>query len=187
MRPCPFGVFQSPLTASIATCAKHFAGYGAAESGRDYATTNIPENELRNVYLPPFRSAVDAGVSSVMTSFSDLDGVPASANEFLITDILRGEWGFRGFVVSDWDSIRQLAVHGLTGGDRESAFAAASAGVDMEMAGTAYRDHLVRLVEDEDIGLDVVEHAVRRREVGRARRVHRVRPHAEVVDQQAVL
>ncbi len=118
-------------TGSIAACAKHFAGYGAVESGRDYATTNIPENELRNVYLRPFKAAVDAGVISVMTSFSDLDGVPATGNEFLLRQILRSEWKFDGFVVSDWDSIRQLRVHGLTSNDSESALEAIRAGVDI--------------------------------------------------------
>ncbi len=133
---------------TIAACAKHFVGYGAVESGRDYATTNIPENELRNVYLPPFKAAVDAGVSTLMTSFSDIDGVPATANEYLVKDILRGEWGFDGFVVSDWDSVRQLQIHGLTANDRESAYEAALAGVDMEMHGDAYAKHLAVLVEE---------------------------------------
>jgi len=86
---------------TIAACAKHFAGYGASESGRDYNTTNIPENELRNVYLPPFKAAIDAGVAALMTSFSDLNGVPASGNRFLLKQVLRDEWRFDGFVVSD--------------------------------------------------------------------------------------
>jgi beta-glucosidase len=132
----------------IAACAKHFAGYGASESGRDYNTTNIPENELRNVYLPPFKAAVDAGVASLMTSFSDLDGVPATANRFLLEQILREEWRSDALVVSDWDAIHQLAVHGFTEDDRHSAFEAVRAGVDMEMASTTYRDHLAALVRD---------------------------------------
>ena len=127
---------------SIAACGKHFAGYGAAESGRDYATTNIPENELRNVHLRPFRAAVDAGVNTLMTSFGDLDGVPATGNAFLMRQVLRDEWRFDGFVVSDWDSVRQLAVPGLTENDKASALAAAIAGVDMEMAGQSYIHHL---------------------------------------------
>ncbi|MCU0615493.1 MAG: glycoside hydrolase family 3 C-terminal domain-containing protein [Gemmatimonadaceae bacterium] len=133
---------------AIAACAKHFAAYGASESGRDYNSTNVPENELRNVYLPPFKAALDAGAASVMTSFSDLDGVPASANTFLLRDILREEWRSDAMVVSDWDSIRQLAVHGFTEDDRSSAFEAARAGVDLEMASTTYRDHLPSLVRD---------------------------------------
>ena len=146
--------------ASIAACAKHFAGYGASESGRDYATTNIPENELRNVYLPPFRAAVDEGVASLMTSFGDLDGVPASANEFLLRNILRKEWGFDGLVVSDWDSIRQLSIHGLTSNDYESAFESATAGVDMEMHGDAYLKHLAVLIEEGKVDAALVDEAV---------------------------
>ena len=145
---------------SIAACGKHFAGYGAAESGRDYATTNIPENELRNVYLPPFKAAVDAGVVSLMASFSDLDGIPATGNEFLMRQVLRDEWQYDGFVVSDWDSVRQLQIHGLTENDRESAFAAATAGVDMEMAGDAYVGHLAALVENGRVDIQVIDTAV---------------------------
>ena len=146
---------------TIAACAKHFAGYGAAESGRDYATTNIPENELRNVYLRPFRAAVEAGVATLMTSFSDLDGVPATANDFLLRQVLRDEWGFDGFVVSDWDSVRQLQIHGLTANDRESAMQAVSAGVDMEMHGDAYINHLEALVDSGEIDAELIDDAVR--------------------------
>jgi beta-glucosidase len=133
---------------NIAACAKHFAGYGASESGRDYNTTNIPENELRNVYLQPFRAAVDAGVATLMTSFSDLNGVPATGNRFLLQQVLRGEWQFEGFVVSDWASIQHLSVHGFTANDRESAFAALDAGVNMDMASRLYADHLEVLLEE---------------------------------------
>ncbi len=133
---------------SIAACAKHFAGYGASEAGRDYNTTNIPEGELRNVHLPPFEAAKDAGVATIMTSFSDLNGVPATANALLLDRILRREWGFDGFVVSDWESIPQLAVHGLTADSREAAFEAATAGCDMDMASGTYARHLEALVEE---------------------------------------
>lgn len=132
---------------AIAACAKHFAGYGAVEGGLDYATANIPENELRNVYLQPFKAAADAGAVTFMTSFSDLNGVPASGNEFLMRQVLRTEWGFGGFVVSDWESIKELTVHGFTANDSEAAFEAANAGVDMEMASSVYRDHLPALLE----------------------------------------
>ena len=145
---------------TIAACAKHFAGYGAAESGRDYATTNIPENELRNVHMRPFRAAVDAGVMTLMASFSDLNGVPASGNEFLMRQVLRDEWGFDGFVVSDWNSIHQLAVHGLTAGDRDSALAAATAGVDMDMSGGVYVSELAELVEEGALDVAVIDKAV---------------------------
>ena len=147
-------------TGAIASCAKHFAGYGAVESGRDYATTNIPETKLRNVYLRPFKAAVDAGVMTLMTSFSDLNGIPATANEFLLRQVLRDEWSFDGFVVSDWDSIRQLQVHGLTANNKESAYEAATAGVDMEMAGDAYGYHLAELVDDGRISVDAIDTAV---------------------------
>ncbi|MDX2184098.1 MAG: glycoside hydrolase family 3 N-terminal domain-containing protein [Gemmatimonadaceae bacterium] len=146
---------------AVAACAKHFVGYGASESGRDYNTTNIPENELRNVYLTPFHAAVQAGVASVMTSFSDIDGVPASANEFLLRQILRGEWGFGGVVVSDWESIRQLQIHGLTASDRDSAREAATAGVDIEMASTTYADHLAALVHSGEVPEATVDALVR--------------------------
>jgi beta-glucosidase len=142
---------------SLAACAKHFAGYGASESGRDYNTTNIPENELRNVHLPPFQAAIDAGCATVMTSFSDLDGVPATANSFLLRTVLREEWGFDGVVVSDWESIRQLEVHGLTSGDRDSAYEAAVAGVDVEMASTAYANHLAALIEEGRVPLAILD------------------------------
>lgn len=130
----------------IAACAKHFVGYGASESGRDYNTTNIAPRELRDVHLPPFEAAVRAGVASVMTSFSDLDGVPATANRELLQGVLRESWGFDGLVVSDWDSIRQLSVHGIASDDRDAALQAALAGVDMEMASETYAAHLESLV-----------------------------------------
>ncbi|MDX1482719.1 MAG: glycoside hydrolase family 3 N-terminal domain-containing protein, partial [Woeseiaceae bacterium] len=147
---------------SIAACAKHFAGYGAAEAGRDYAATYIPETELRNVHLRPFRAAAEAGVATFMTSFSDVNGVPATANEFLLRRILREEWGYQGPVVSDWDSVRQLRVHGLTENDRESAYAAVSAGVDVEMEGDAYCSHLAALLDEGRIDIAAIDAAVRR-------------------------
>ena len=147
---------------TIASCAKHFAGYGAAESGRDYATTSIPEIELRNVYLPPFKAAVDAGVCTFMPSFSELNGIPPTANRYLLRQVLREEWGFEGFVVSDWDSVRQLRIHGLTENDQESALAAFEAGTDMEMAGGAYVEHLAGLVIAGRIDLQLIDDAVAR-------------------------
>lgn len=146
---------------AILACAKHFAGYGESESGRDYGTTNIPENELRNVHFRPFKDAVDAGVVTFMASFGDLNGVPASGNEFLFSEVLRDEWQFEGFVVSDWDSIRQLSIHGLTANHKESAYAAVTAGLDMEMAGDAYIHHLVEMVESGDVPEATVNTAVR--------------------------
>ena len=147
-------------TGTIAATAKHFAGYGASESGRDYATTNVPPNEMRNVHLRPFKAAVDAGVTTLMTSFSDIDGVPGTANEYLLRQVLREEWDFGGFVVSDWDSIRQLQIHGLTASDRESAYEAITAGVDMEMHGDAYSSHLGALLKDKQIDEQLINDAV---------------------------
>ncbi len=145
---------------TIAACAKHFAGYGASEAGRDYNTTNIPENELRNVYLPPFKAAVDAGVATLMTSFSDLNGVPASGNRFLMQDILRDEWDFDGFVVSDWDSIDQLTDHGFAADGRDAARKAVTAGVNMEMVSRTYAQHLAQLVEDGEVGIERIDQLV---------------------------
>lgn len=145
---------------SIAACVKHFAGYGASESGRDYNITNIPENELRNVHLPPFKAAIDAGAATVMTSFSDLNGIPASANEFLLKQVLRNEWNFNGFVVSDWESVRILQTAGLTDGDKESAEAAINAGMDMEMASRTFADHIKSLLEENKISIEMIDKMV---------------------------
>jgi beta-glucosidase len=147
---------------TIAACAKHFAGYGAAEAGRDYAATYIPERELRNVYLPPFKAAAEAGAATFMTSFSDVNGVPATGNEFLLRQVLRDEWAYDGFVVSDWDSIRQLQVHGLTADRRESALLAVTAGVDMEMQGDAYISHLETMLDEGHIDIALIDAAVAR-------------------------
>lgn len=142
---------------TIAACAKHFAGYGACESGRDYNSTNVPENELRNVYLPPFKAAVDAGAATIMASFSDLNGVPTSGNRFLMTQILRDEWQYDGFVVSDWGSIEQLTVHGFTANETEAAYEAVTAGVNMEMASCVYANHLAQLLEQGRIGMQQLD------------------------------
>jgi beta-glucosidase len=147
---------------SIAACAKHFVGYGASESGRDYNTTNIPENELRNVYMPPFKAAADAGVSTFMTSFSDLNGVPVSGNKWLLNDILRTEWQYEGPVVSDWESITQLITHGFASDKQTAAFEACDAGVDMEMASDNYAQHLISLIENNKISIEQIDTMVSR-------------------------
>lgn len=146
---------------SIAACAKHFAGYGASESGRDYNFAGIPEIELRNVHLPPFKAAVDAGVATLMASFSDLNGVPASGNRFLMTTVLRDEWRFNGFVLSDWESIAQLKTHGFAADDKAAAFEAANAGIGMEMVSTTFRDRLPLLIAEGRISVRQVDAAVR--------------------------
>lgn len=145
---------------AVAACAKHFAGYGGVDAGRDYDTTNVPRNELRNVHLRPFRAAVEAGVLSLMTSFSEIDGMPCTANRFLLREVLREEWGFEGLVVSDWDSVRQLSIHGITADDREAAREAFTAGVDMEMSGDAYAHHLESLIETGEIEEALLDAAV---------------------------
>ncbi|HEX4048482.1 MAG TPA: glycoside hydrolase family 3 N-terminal domain-containing protein, partial [Elusimicrobiota bacterium] len=131
---------------SLAACAKHWVGYGAAEAGRDYSTTEISERTLREIYFPPFKAAVDAGALTFMSAFNDLDGVPASANAFTLTTVLRGEWGFTGFVVSDWDAVEQLIAHGIAADGAEAARRALTAGVDMEMDSRLYGAELPKLI-----------------------------------------
>jgi beta-glucosidase len=147
--------------ASIAACAKHYAGYGFSEAGRDYNTTYIPEPLLRDVVLKPFKAAKDAGAQTFMSAFNDLNGVPASANEFLIKEILRKEWGFDGFVVSDWGSVPELIAHGYAADDKDAAAKAINAGVDMEMATTTYYDNIKTLLEERKISQQEIDDAVR--------------------------
>lgn len=135
-------------TTSIAACAKHFVGYGAAEGGRDYNTANINDNELHNTYLKPFEKAVNAGVATFMTGFNELNGVPVSGNEYLLKEVLRTQWNFDGFVVSDWNSITEMVNHGYAANDKEAAEKAANAMLDMEMTSTAYQKHLKKLIEE---------------------------------------
>lgn len=146
---------------SIAACAKHFAGYGAAEGGRDYNTTSIPPRELRDIYLPPFKAAVDAGVRTFMSGFNEIDGVPATGNKHLLTDVLRKEWQFDGFVVSDWASTWEMINHGFAADEKEAAHRAIKAGVDMEMATTTYKDNIVALVEEGALNIEDIDQAVR--------------------------
>jgi len=146
---------------AIAACAKHFAGYGAAEGGRDYDTASIPEGLLRDVYLPPFKAAVDAGVATIMTSFNEINGVPSSGNTLLLRRILREEWGFKGLVVSDWESMPEMIDHGFCKDLRDVAVKSLTAGVDMEMQSTAYADHLDDLVKSGVLSQDLVDGAVR--------------------------
>jgi beta-glucosidase len=145
----------------VAACAKHYAGYGAAEAGRDYNSTFIPEIQLRDVYLPPFRAAIEAGVATVMTAFNAINGVPASGNEFTLRRILRNEWKFDGLVVSDYESIREMIQHGFAADAADAAAKAVRAGVDMEMVSTTYFDSLKKLVEEGRVPLAVIDEAVR--------------------------
>ncbi|WP_303317854.1 glycoside hydrolase family 3 N-terminal domain-containing protein [Flavivirga abyssicola] len=133
---------------SIAACAKHYIGYGAVIGGRDYNTTIIPEPLLRNVYLPPFQSALDAGAATVMTSFNEINGIPATGNEFLLKNVLRDELNFDGFVVSDWDSVIEMIAHGYAKDEKQAGELAANAGMDMEMTSRAYEYHLKDLIKE---------------------------------------
>ncbi|PWU08981.1 MAG: glycosyl hydrolase [Terriglobia bacterium] len=146
---------------SLAACAKHFAGYGAAEAGRDYNSVWLPEILLREVYFPPFHAARLAGVASFMTAFNALNGVPATGNRFLLRDILRGEWNYDGVVVSDYEAVPEMVRHGYARDDRDAATKALTAGVDMEMVSTSYVDRLKQLVESGSIGMNLIDAAVR--------------------------
>ena len=146
---------------SVAACVKHYAGYGAAEAGRDYNSAWIPEGLLRDVYLPPFYAALEAGAASLMTAFHTLNGVPATGSPFLLRQILRGEWKFNGLVVSDYEAITEMVPHGYVASDRDAARAALRAGVDMEMVSTSYHDHLKSLVADGEVPMEWIDEAVR--------------------------
>lgn len=146
---------------SIAACVKHFFGYGAAEGGRDYNSTNIPERLLRNVYLVPFQKAIEAGAATVMTSFNDNDGIPASANDFMLKQVLRNEWDFKGFVVSDWASVAEMVVHGFAADNKDAARLSAKAGLDMEMATGLYLQYLPELVKEGKVPVAVIDAAVK--------------------------
>jgi beta-glucosidase len=146
----------------VVACAKHWVAYGATEGGRDYNTTNVSERSLREVYFPPFKAAVDAGVGTFMSAFNDLDGIPSSANRFTLTDVLRGEWKFDGFVVSDYTSVEELIKHGLAANGAEAAREALNAGVDMEMVSRLYNKHGSELVREGKLSERTIDEAVRR-------------------------
>jgi len=146
----------------ILACVKHFAGYGAAEGGRDYDSSDISDEQLWNVYLPPFEAAVRAGAGSLMSAYMDLNGVPATGNRWLLHDVLRETWGFQGFVVSDWESIRNLTTHGFASGPEDAAVRAVNAGVDMEMTSGLYRDNLPVAVKKGLVKQATIDAAVRR-------------------------
>jgi beta-glucosidase len=151
---------QEGVPYGIAACVKHFAGYGAAIGGRDYAETPIPERELRDIYLRAYEAGSKAGAMTFMCAFNDLDGVPCSGSKFLLTDVLRGEWGFDGMVVSDWQSVGELTRHGFAADEREAAKRAIDAGVDMEMVSHAYIDNLKNLVEKGEVSMATIDERV---------------------------
>lgn len=148
-------------TIDMAACVKHFAGYAASEGGRDYNTTWIPEVQLRETYLPPFKAAVDAGSATIMCSFNDLNGVPASANRHLNVDILRGEWGYSGMLVSDWASSANMIAHGNCADLREATVLSINAQMEMDMEGHGYPWHLKELVESGKVSEKQLDACVR--------------------------
>ncbi|MGO4816794.1 beta-glucosidase BglX [Flavobacterium sp. W22_SRS_FP1] len=149
-------------TNTILACAKHFAGYAFAEAGKEYNTVDVSETVLQNIIFPPFKAAVDAGVSTFMNSFSQLNGIPATGNNYLQRQILKGDWKFNGFVVSDWGSIKELVNHGFAKDSKQAAEIAINAGSDMDMESSAYVNHLVSLVQEGKVKESVVDDAVKR-------------------------
>jgi beta-glucosidase len=147
---------------SIVACVKHYAAYGAAEGGRDYNTVDISEQTLRDVYLPPFKAALDAGAGTFMASFNEINGVPSSGSKFLLTTVLRDEWKFDGFVVSDWGSIGEMIPHGYAANPGHAAELALNAGLDMDMESHAFRDSLASLIAQKRVTMATLDESVRR-------------------------
>ena len=149
------------LTTLLAT-GKHLAAYGAAESGRDYNPAELSEHTLRNVYLPPYQAALEAGVATFMASFNEINGVPATADRWLMTEVLRNEWGFKGFVVSDYTGVNELVPHGVAKDEKHAAELAVNAGVDMDMTGATYIKYLTESVKEGKVAEKSIDTAVRR-------------------------
>ena len=147
---------------SLIACAKHFAAYGGAEAGRDYNTVDMSERTLREIYLPPYKAAVDAGVWTLMSSFNEIGGVPSTANHWLMTDVLRNEWGFKGLVVSDYTAVLELMNHRIAKDSTEAGIAALSAGVDIDMVSRIYADKLADAVRSKKLPEEIVNESVRR-------------------------
>ena len=149
-------------TDAVMACAKHFAAYGAAIGGRDYNSVDMSLRTLWEVYLPPFRAAEEAGAATFMNSFNDLNGIPATGNRYLQREILKGDWGFRGFVVSDWGSVGEMIAHGYAKDHYEAAYDAVTAGCDMDMESRSYITQLSKLVRDGKVSMALIDDAVRR-------------------------
>lgn len=145
---------------TMMACAKHFAAYGAAEAGRDYNTVELSNRTLEDIYLPPFLATVEANVATFMASFNDIDGVPATANKYLLTNVLRDQWGFRGFVVTDYTGANELVPHGVAKDEAEAAVLAANAGIDMEMTGAVFIKYLKEAVEKGRVSENTINRAV---------------------------
>jgi beta-glucosidase len=149
-------------TNAVMACAKHFAAYGAATGGRDYNSVDMSDRMLWETYLPPFKAAADARVATFMNSFNDINGVPATGNKVIQRDILKGKWGFGGFIVSDWGSVGEMINHGNVANEYEAAMVAANAGCDMDMESRCYKNNLVQLVKDGKVSETYIDEAVRR-------------------------
>lgn len=147
---------------TILACVKHFALYGAVEAGRDYNVVDMSRRRMMQDYLPPYKSAVDAGVATVMTSFNEVDGIPATGNKWLMTELLRKQWGFKGFVVTDYTAINEMINHGVPKDEYEAAALALNAGVDMDMQGSVFATQLKKLLQDKKITLQLINDAVYR-------------------------
>jgi beta-glucosidase len=147
---------------SVMACAKHFAAYGAAIGGRDYNSVEMCDRTLWETYLPPFKAALDAGAATFMNSFNDINGIPSTGNKYIQRDILKGHWNFSGFVVSDWTSISEMIAHGYSLDKKDAAYSAITAGSDMDMESSAYRDNLAQLVREGKVPESLVNDAVRR-------------------------
>lgn len=149
-------------TDAIMACAKHFAAYGAAIGGRDYNSVDMSDRTLLETYLPPFQAACDAGVATFMNSFNDINGIPATANAYIQRQLLKGKWGFKGFVVSDWGSIGEMISHGYAKDSKDAARLALNAGSDMDMESRCYTPHLPELVKEGKVSLALIDDAVKR-------------------------
>lgn len=147
---------------ALIACAKHFAAYGAPQAGRDYAPVDMSVSTLAEVYLPPFKACVDAGVQTFMASFNDINGIPATGNKWLLTDLLRNRWGFKGFVVSDWNGVVQLKTQAVVEDEKEAAVLALNSGLDMDMTDGLYNAHIAQAVEDNSVSVETIDTAVRR-------------------------
>lgn len=155
--------YQGDLSENnIIACAKHYAGYGGAEGGRDYNTVDFSERTFRDIYLPPFKAAVDAGVQTLMASFNEIGGIPSSGSKYLLNDILKEQWKFKGFVVSDWNSIGELINHGFAADLKQAGEIAINAGLDMDMESRAYITHLAELVKEGKVSEATINESVRR-------------------------
>ncbi len=147
---------------ALMACAKHFAAYGAPQAGRDYAPVDMSMSTLAETYLPPYKACVDAGVQTFMSAFNDINGIPATGSKWLLTDLLRDRWGFKGFVVSDWNAVAQLKTQGVASDDAGAAVMALNAGLDMDMTDGLFNAHIARAVEQGKVSMAVIDASVKR-------------------------